>query len=101
MDNSIDHAVHRKRKQKLKEPEDYKVILLNDDFTPMDFVVEILMDIFHRNAEDAERIMMQVHQHGQGVAGVYTYDIAETKVRDVTSSASAHEFPLACIMEKA
>ncbi|MDR2901204.1 MAG: ATP-dependent Clp protease adapter ClpS [Treponema sp.] len=86
---------------KLKEPEDYHVILLNDDFTSMDFVVEILMDVFHKSMEDAANIMLHVHKQGKGIAGMYPWDIAITKVDQVHNIARMNEFPLKCIIEKA
>ncbi len=84
-----------------KKPPMYKVILLNDDYTPMEFVVEILKVVFHRPHAEATRIMLHVHQNGMGVAGVYPYEIAETKVRTVDELARQGEFPLKCVMEKA
>ncbi|MDR1239533.1 MAG: ATP-dependent Clp protease adapter ClpS [Treponema sp.] len=88
-----------KQKEKLKEPEEYRVVLLNDHYTTMDFVVEILMAIFHKNAEDANRIMLDVHRKGRGVVGVYPWDIAATKAEQVHHAAREYEFPLRCIVE--
>jgi ATP-dependent Clp protease adaptor protein ClpS len=85
---------------KLKEPEDYHVILLNDDFTSMDFVVEILMDVFHKSVEDAASIMLYIHEKGKGIAGIYPWDIAVTKAEQVHSLANQNEFPLKCVVEK-
>jgi len=82
-----------------KKPKMYKVILLNDDYTTMDFVVEILITVFHKSAADATRIMLDVHQKGKGVVGVYTYDIARTKIAQVEKLANEREFPLAAVME--
>jgi ATP-dependent Clp protease adaptor protein ClpS len=90
-----------KHAEKLKEPEEFRVILLNDHYTTMDFVVEILMDIFHKNLEDASRIMMDVHRKGKGTVGVYPYDIAQTRAEQVHAAARENEFPLRCIVEKA
>lgn len=84
-----------------KKPPMYKVILLNDDYTPMEFVVEILKVVFHRPHAEATKIMLHVHQNGMGVAGVYPCEIAETKVRTVEELARQSEFPLKCVMEKA
>jgi ATP-dependent Clp protease adaptor protein ClpS len=84
-----------------KKPPMYKVILLNDDYTPMEFVVEILKVVFHKQHAEATRIMLHVHQNGMGVAGVFPYEIAETKVRTVDELARQSEFPLKCVMEKA
>jgi ATP-dependent Clp protease adaptor protein ClpS len=86
--------------EKLKEPEDYQVILLNDDFTSMDFVIEILMYVFHKSEEDASAIMLHVHNMGKGLAGIYSWDIAVTKMEQVHSLAKENEFPLKCIVEK-
>jgi ATP-dependent Clp protease adaptor protein ClpS len=83
-----------------KRPPLYKVILLNDDYTPMEFVVEMLKMIFHKPHAEATRIMLHVHQNGMGVAGVYPYEIAETKVRTVEEVARQSEYPLKCVMEK-
>ena len=77
------------------------MILLNDHFTTMEFVVEILIVIFHKNVEDAYRIMLDVHKKGKGVVGVYTWDIAATKTEQVHMAARANEFPLRCIIEPA
>jgi len=84
-----------------KRPPMYKVILLNDDYTPMEFVVEILKVVFHKQHAEATRIMLHVHQNGMGVAGVFPYEIAETKVRTVDELSRQSEFPLKCVMEKA
>jgi|SRR6516225_3574931 ATP-dependent Clp protease adaptor protein ClpS len=84
-----------------KKPQMYKVLLLNDDYTPMEFVVEILKTVFHKEHAEATRIMLHVHQNGMGVAGVFPYEIAETKVRTVDELARQSEFPLKCVMEKA
>ncbi len=87
-------------KSKTAQPPTYKVILLNDDYTPMEFVVEILKTVFHKPHAEATRIMLHVHQNGMGVAGVYPYEIAETKVRTVEELARESEYPLKCVMEK-
>jgi ATP-dependent Clp protease adaptor protein ClpS len=83
-----------------KRPSMYKVLLLNDDYTPMEFVVGVLMTIFHKNAEEATRIMLHVHQHGVGVCGVFTFEVAETKVAQVMDAARRSQHPLQCTMEK-
>lgn len=85
---------------KLRKPPLFKVILLNDDYTPMEFVVEVLEKIFAMNREKATRVMLQVHTQGRGVCGVFTYEIAETKVAQVTSFAHQHQHPLLCTMEE-
>ncbi|GEM84938.1 ATP-dependent Clp protease adapter ClpS [Meiothermus hypogaeus] len=82
-----------------RTPNLYKVLLLNDDYTPMDFVVEVLMRFFRKSEAEAIRIMLQVHHAGVGVAGVYPFEIAETKVNQVMGAASAEGHPLQCIME--
>ncbi len=87
-------------KTKTKKPSMYKVLLLNDDYTPMEFVVHILERIFHKSHEEATQIMLHVHQKGIGVCGVYTYEIAETKVSQVVDIARRNQHPLQCTMEK-
>lgn len=84
----------------LKHPDEYLVILLNDDYTTQDFVVMVLMDIFHRDFPEAYRIMMDVHRRGRGVVGTYSWDIANTKVGQVHAIARANGFPLKCVVEK-
>jgi ATP-dependent Clp protease adaptor protein ClpS len=93
-------AVATKTRVKAKRPELYRVLLLNDDYTPMEFVVHVIMRFFNRTEEDATRIMLHVHHHGVGECGVYTYEIAETKVTQVMSFARDHQHPLQCVMEK-
>jgi ATP-dependent Clp protease adaptor protein ClpS len=90
-----------KDEARIKEPEQYRVILLNDDYTTMDFVVDILIMIFHKEETEANRIMLDVHRKGRGMVGLYTFDIAVTKTEQVHSLARQHEFPLRCIVEKA
>ena len=84
----------------LQKPKMYKVLLLNDDFTSMDFVVSVLKNIFHKNEEEAHIIMLKIHNSGSWVCGVYTYDIAETKVAQVLSYAKQNKFPLRGKMEE-
>ncbi|MDR2767195.1 MAG: ATP-dependent Clp protease adapter ClpS [Treponema sp.] len=91
----------RKRREKIKEPEEYRVILLNDDYTTMEFVVKVLMVVFHKKEEDAVHIMLDVHQKGKGIVGVYPYDLAFTKANQVHAMARKAEFPLKCVVEKA
>ncbi|WP_150048165.1 MULTISPECIES: ATP-dependent Clp protease adapter ClpS [Methylomonas] len=88
-------------KPQLKRPPLYKVILLNDDFTPMDFVVQILTDFFSMSQERATQVMLQVHTQGVGVCGTYTKDVAETKVYIVNEFSREHHHPLMCTMEEA
>jgi ATP-dependent Clp protease adaptor protein ClpS len=86
---------------KLKRPPLYKVILMNDDYTPMDFVIHILEIFFSINKENATRIMLDVHTHGKGVCGVFTHEIAETKVSLVNEYSKENQHPLLCTLEKA
>ena len=86
---------------KLDEPTKYKVLLHNDDYTTMDFVVEILMAIFHKNIVEAEEIMLTIHKRGRAVCGIYTYDIAQTKVYQVKEMAKSNGFPLLVTVEEA
>ena len=88
-------------KPKLKEPSMYRVFLLNDDYTPMEFVVTLLEKLFGMDREKATRIMLLVHSQGKGICGVYTYEIAETKVAQVNEYAQRHQHPLMCSMEQA
>jgi ATP-dependent Clp protease adaptor protein ClpS len=83
-----------------KKPNLYKVLILNDDYTPMEFVVHVLERFFNKGREDATRVMLHVHQKGVGVCGVYTYEVAETKVTQVMDLAKEHQHPLQCRMEK-
>jgi len=101
MDPKLKDKPSSKTIEKTKEPEEFKVILLNDDYTTMEFVVEILIDIFRKSTDDAFRIMLDVHQKGKGIVGVYTWDIAVTKVDQVHKLAKANEFPLQCAIEPA
>lgn len=89
------------REQKVQEPEEYRVVLLNDDFTTMEFVVAVLVAVFRKPPADAERIMMDVHSMGRGVVGTYTWDIAVTRAEQVHQMARREEFPLRCLVEKA
>jgi ATP-dependent Clp protease adaptor protein ClpS len=90
-----------KSREKLKEPEEFRVILLNDHYTTMEFVVDVLVNIFHKNEEDANRIMLDVHRKGRGMVGMYPFDIAHTKANQVHAAARQREFPLRCIVEQA
>lgn len=97
-DNGIDLAT--KTRIKTKKPSLYRVVIMNDDYTPMEFVVFILERIFNKNHEDAYRIMLHVHNHGLGVCGIYTYEVAETKVAQVRDLARRNEHPLRCDLER-
>ena len=93
-------AVITQTRTKTKRPSMYRVLLLNDDYTPMEFVVHVLQRFFNKDAEEATRIMLHVHQHGVGECGVFTYEVAETKVTLVMDFARKHQHPLQCVMEK-
>ncbi|MDH3231811.1 MAG: ATP-dependent Clp protease adapter ClpS [Alphaproteobacteria bacterium] len=98
--NGTNTGVVVKAKPKTKKPAMYKVLLLNDDYTPMEFVVHILERFFGKSTEEANRIMLHVHRRGVGVCGVYTYEIAETKVKQVMDFSQRHQHPLQCTLEK-
>jgi len=89
-----------KSRPKTKKPSMYRVILLNDDYTPMEFVVHVLEKYFAKGREEATRIMLHVHHKGVGICGVFTYEIAETKVHQVVEFARRHQHPLQCTLEK-
>lgn len=93
-------GVMLKPRPKTKKPSMYKVLILNDDYTPMEFVVHILERFFNKNRQEATDIMLHVHRRGVGICGIYTYEIAETKVAQVMDFARANEQPLQCTMEK-
>ena len=84
----------------LDEPKQYKVLLHNDDYTSMEFVIEVLMHVFHKNLADSERIMLEIHHTGRGICGVYSHEIAETKVHQVKQLAKTNGFPLLATMEE-
>lgn len=98
--NSDQTEVLTKEEIKTKEPPMYKVILLNDDYTSMEFVVQVLETVFHKSPEEAKGIMLLVHEKGSGLAGIYTKDIAETKIAIVQQLARQKEYPLKCRMEQ-
>ena len=89
-----------KPRPKVKKPSMYKVLMLNDDYTPMEFVVHVLEQFFSRTTEEATRIMLHVHQKGVGVCGVYTFEVAETKVNQTMELARKNQHPLQCTLEK-
>ena len=93
-------AIATKPKAKSKKPHLYRVLLLNDDYTPMEFVIHVLERFFNKNREDATRVMLHVHHNGVGECGVFTYEVAETKVTQVMDFARRHQHPLQCVMEK-
>jgi ATP-dependent Clp protease adaptor protein ClpS len=96
-----DGAVLERQEEKLKPPSMHKVVLLNDDFTPMEFVVMVIQEYFGKDREGATQIMLKVHREGRGVCGVYTRDVAATKVELVVTHARQAGHPLQCVMEEA
>ena len=98
--NGPSTSVITKVKPKTKRPNLYRVLILNDDYTPMEFVVHVLEKFFQKDVEAATKIMLHVHHHGIGECGVFTYEIAETKVTQVMDFARKHQHPLQCVMEK-
>jgi ATP-dependent Clp protease adaptor protein ClpS len=99
-DDGINTGVVIKTRSKTKKPSMYKVLMLNDDYTPMEFVVHVLERFFGKNREEATRIMLHVHQRGVGICGVFTYEVAETKVNQEMDFARRHQHPLQCTLEK-
>ncbi|WP_448872322.1 ATP-dependent Clp protease adapter ClpS [Desulfobulbus propionicus] len=99
-DSIVREKVETNSREVLQEPPLYKVLLHNDDYTTMDFVVMILQTVFSKNTEEATRIMLNVHHQGIGIAGIYTREIAETKIAVVHQMARQHQFPLRCSLEK-
>ena len=99
-DPDLEESVSSETDQEVDEPPMYKVMLLNDDYTTMEFVVEVLEYVFQKSAEEATRIMLNVHRSGVGVCGIYPFEIAETKVDTVDNLARENGFPLKCIMER-
>ena len=100
-DEGVGVVTHTRTDRKLQKPKMYKVLLHNDDYTTMEFVVYILQGVFHRSETDAMQIMLHVHKNGIGVAGVYTREVAESRIAQVEALARAHEYPLRCSMEEA
>ena len=98
--NAPGTSVITRTRPQTKRPSMYRVLLLNDDYTPMEFVVHVLERFFNKDREAATRIMLHVHHHGIGECGVYTYEVAETKVTQVMDFARKHQHPLQCVMEK-
>lgn len=93
-------SVITKTRPQTKRPSLYRVLLLNDDYTPMEFVIHVLERFFNKDRDTATRIMLHVHNHGIGECGIYTYEVAETKVTQVMDFARKHQHPLQCVMEK-
>lgn len=98
---SIQGQTREKTRINIREPKHFRVVMHNDDFTPMDFVVEILIDIFHKGVLEAERLMMTVHESGKAVVGAYSYDIAATKVQAAQSRAREQGYPFRLTVEEA
>jgi ATP-dependent Clp protease adaptor protein ClpS len=99
-ENGGQPGVATKTRTRTKKPSLYRVLILNDDYTPMEFVVYVLERFFNKSREEATTIMLHVHQHGVGMCGVFTYEVAETKVAQVLDLARRSEHPLQCTMEK-
>jgi len=99
-ENDVEGAVLTEEDTETRQPDEYRVMLLNDDFTTMEFVVAVIMSVFHRDLFEATRIMLDVHKKGKGLVGTYTYDIAATKISRVHTMARENGFPLKCTMEK-
>ena len=100
-DTESEHGIAIETEKQVERPRLYKVLLHNDDYTTMEFVVQVLQAVFHKPLAEATQIMLHVHRKGIGVCGIYPYEVAETKVAEVTALARAHEFPLQCSMEEA
>ena len=98
--NGLGTGVATRTRTKTRKPSLYKVLMLNDDYTPMEFVVHVLERFFQKTREEATRIMLHVHRRGVGVCGVYTYEVAETKVTQVMDLARQNQHPLQCTIEK-
>lgn len=98
--DDVQGSVVTKTKPRTKKPSMYKVLMLNDDYTPMDFVVHVLQKFFKMPESEAMRIMLQVHQQGHGVCGIFSFEVAESKVHQVVDYARKHEHPLQCTLEK-
>lgn len=105
LDKTADQTGHslvvEEARPRLKKPPLFRVFLVNDDFTPMEFVVDVLEHVFRHDRQSATRVMLEVHTRGKGTCGVYTFEIAETKVAQVTRYARQHQHPLLCTMEEA
>ena len=98
--HQIKEQVKTNQSNELREPSKYKVLLLNDDYTTMDFVVMVLMVVFHKSLQEAQAIMLNVHKNGKGLCGIYAFEVAETKVAQVCAMAEEHKFPLKCSLEE-
>ena len=99
-DPEIEESVDSESDHEVEEPPMYRVMLINDDYTTMEFVVEVLVYVFQKSPEEATRIMLNVHRSGVGICGIYPFEVAETKVKTVQTLARENGFPLKCIMER-
>ena len=99
-DPEVEESVESETDHEVEEPPMYRVMLLNDDYTTMEFVVDVLVYVFQKSPEEATRIMLNVHRSGVGVCGIYPFEVAETKVNTVETLARENGFPLKCIMER-
>ena len=99
-DQQNEVLIEKSTKKKLKKPSLYKVVMLNDDFTPMDFVVYLLKTFFQKNHNEASKIMLEIHNKGSGICGIFTHEIAETKILKVVNTSRNNGFPLLCTLEK-
>lgn len=99
-DNGNDSGISTKTRIRTQKPSMYKVLMLNDDYTPMEFVIHVLEKFFSKSQDEATEIMLHVHQRGVGICGVFTYEVAETKVTQVMDLARQHQHPLQCTIEK-
>ena len=99
-DRNKETLVDKLTKEKIKKPSLYKVVMLNDDYTPMDFVVYLLKTYFYKNHNEASNIMLEVHNKGAGICGIFTYEVAETKILKVINTARNNGYPLLCTLEK-
>jgi len=99
-DPEVEESVESETDHDVEEPPMYRVMLLNDDYTTMEFVVEVLVYVFQKSPEEATRIMLNVHRSGVGICGIYSFEVAETKVNTVETLARENGFPLKCIMER-
>ena len=99
-DSEVEENVESETGLEVEEPPMYKVMLLNDDYTTMEFVVEVLVYVFQKTPEEATRIMLNVHRKGVGICGIYPFEVAETKVNTVETLARENKFPLKCVMER-
>jgi len=98
--HQVKKTVLKEAYKELQEPSKYKVLLLNDDYTTMDFVVMVLMVVFRQSLEESQKIMLNIHKNGKGLCGIYAFEVAETKVAQVSAMAEQHKFPLKCSLEE-